>query len=123
MLFIYIVIITRESQRVITVCRGSKATVRCGYCDANVLPVTWILNGTSLTQDEVLNSPLYRLNNPTTPGRLSLTVLSINGNTTFQCMFNSTPITISRRGKVIVAGMYVSIYVTTYTDVCIYLCV
>ena len=85
-----------------TVCRGSKVTITCGYCGASVLPVTWIINGTSLIQDEVLNSPLYQLNHLTTPGRLSLTVLSINGSTTFRCMFHSTT---SRLGRVIIAGM------------------
>ena len=97
---LYIVIITRPPQE-ITVCRGSKVTMRCGYQCPDALPVTWIINGTSLTQDEVLNSPLYQLNHHTTSG----TVFSINGTTTFRCMFHSTPNTISRVGRVIVAGM------------------
>ena len=105
MYILSIVIITRPPQRMITVCRGNEVTIRCGYCDVTVLPVTWIINGTSLTQDEVLNNSLYRLNHLTTPDRLSLRVFSINGNTTFQCMVPSTPNTTSRLGRVIVAGM------------------
>ena len=101
----YIVIITRPPQSTMTVCRGSEVIIRCGYCDVNLLPVTWIINGTSLTQDEVLNSSLYRLNHLAAPDKLSLTVFSINGSTTFQCMFNSTLNTTSRLGKVIIAGM------------------
>ena len=99
-----IVIITRPPQKMITVCVGSQATIRCGYCGVTVLPVTWIINGTWLTQDEVLNSSLYQLNHLTTPDKLSLTVLSINGNTTFQCLFHSTPNTASMLGRVNVAG-------------------
>ena len=105
MYILSIVIITRPPQT-ITVCRGSEVTISCGYCDVTVLPVTWIINSTLLTQDEVLNSSLYQLNHLTTPDILSLTVLSINGNTTFQCMFHSTPHTTSRLGRVIVAGMH-----------------
>ena len=101
----YIVIITRPPQRTIIVCRGSEVTVRCGYCDVTVLPVTWIINGTSLTQNEVLNSSLYRLNHLAAPDKLSLTVFSINGSTIFRCMFHSTLNTTSRLGKVIIAGM------------------
>ena len=79
--------------------------IRCGYCGVTVFPVIWIINGTSLAQDEVLNSSLYQLNHITTPDKLSLTVLSINYTTTFQCIIHSTPYTTSRLGKVIVAGM------------------
>ena len=106
MYILSIVIITRPPQKKITVCRGSEVTISCGYCDVTVLPVTWIINGTLLTQDEVLNSSLYQLNHFTTPDILSLTVLSINHTTTFQCMFHSTPHTTSRPGRVIVAGMH-----------------
>ena len=74
-----------------TVSRGSDVIINCGYTSATAIPVTWIINGTSFTQEEIVNSPLYQLNNPTTPITLSLTVFSINGTTTFQCIVLSTP--------------------------------
>ena len=91
-----------------TVCKGSDVTISCGYTSATVLPVTWIINDTSFTQEEIVNSPLYQLNNPTSPMTTSLTVFSINGNTTFQCIVLSTPTTTSTRGTVTVTngGMY-----------------
>ena len=85
-----------------TVCRGSDVTISCGYGSATALAVTWIINGTSFTHDEILNSPLYQLNNPNTPMRVSLTVFSINDITTFQCVVLSTPNTISTCGTVTV---------------------
>ena len=78
-----------------TVCRGVDVTISCGYLSATALPVTWIINGTSFTQKEILNSPLYQLNNPIVPMIISLTVFSINGSTTFQCIVLSTPNTIT----------------------------
>ena len=91
-----------------TVCRGIDVTISCGYGRATALPVTWIINGTSFTQEEILNSPLYQLNNPTSPPIVPLTVFSINGTTTFQCIVLSTPnTTISTRGTVTVTnGMH-----------------
>ena len=89
-------------------CRGSDVTISCGYQWATTLPVTWIINGTSFTQQEVVDSPLYQLNNPTAPSTLSLTVFSINHTTTLQCIVHSTPITTSTLGTVTVTtGMYV----------------
>ena len=87
-----------------TVCRGSDVTISCGYLRDTALPVTWIINGTSFTQEEIVNSPLYELNNPNTPMRVSLTVFSINDTTTFQCIVLLTPTTTttSTRGTVIV---------------------
>ena len=82
--------------------------ISCGYQWATALPVTWIINETSFTQDKVKISPLYQLNSPTSPMRVSLTVFSINGTTTFQCIVlnQSTPVTNSTRGTVIViSGM------------------
>ena len=93
----------------ITVCRGSDVTISCGYTGATAIPVTWIINGTSFTQEEIVNSPLYQLNSPNTPLATSLTVFSINGNTTFQCIVLSTPTTTSTLGTVTVIGMYVRI--------------
>ena len=93
-----------------TVCRGSDVTISCVYGSVTALPVTWIINGTLFTQEEIVNSPLYQLNNPTTPPAYSLTVFSINSTTTFQCIVLSTPNTISTRGTVIVTnGTYVNI--------------
>ena len=116
-----IVIITRPPQTK-TVCRGSEVTIRCGYSCVTALPVTWIINGTSFTQQEVVDSSLYRLNDLTTPDRLSLTVLSFNDNTTFQCIVHSTPHTTSTIGRVIVAGMHkhVTTYIATYVQVYAY---
>ena len=97
-----------------TVCRGSDVTISCGHVSATSLPVTWIINGTSLDQ-ELLNSPLYQLNNLTSPMRASLTMFSINSTTTFQCIFLSTSDkTTCTSGTVIVFGMY--IYVHTYVS-------
>ena len=91
-----------------TVTRGSNVTISCGYLWSTVLPVTWIINGTLFTQQEVVDSPLYQLNNPTAPMRISLTVFSINVTTTFQCIVHSTPSTTSSLGTVTVTdGMYV----------------
>ena len=92
-----------------TVSRGSDVTISCGYGSATAFPVTWIINGTSFTQDELNKSPLYQLNNPSSLPMLSLTVFSINGTTTFQCVVLSTPNTTSTRGTVTVinGGMYV----------------
>ena len=90
-----------------TVSRGSNVTISCGYQWSTFLPVTWIINGTSFTQQEIVYSPLYQLNNPTSPMTLSLTVLSINYTTTFQCIVHSTPNTTSTLGTVTVTtGMY-----------------
>ena len=96
-----------------SVCRSVSVTINCGYQSASALPVTWIINGTSFTQQEVVNSPLYQLNNPTTPMRVSLTVFSINDTTTFQCIVLtfSTPTTTSTSGTVTVIGMSIRSYV------------
>ena len=92
-----------------TISRGSDVTIKCGYRSATLLLVTWIINGTSFTQQEVVDSPLYQLNNPTSPMKVSLTVFSINGTTTFQCIVHSTSNTTSTHGTVNVLGMYISI--------------
>ena len=83
-------------------------TISCGYQWPRALPVTWIINGTSFTQQEVVDSPLYQLNNPTAPMIGSLTVHSINHTTTFKCIVHSTPTTTSTLGTVTVTtGMYI----------------
>ena len=91
-----------------TINRGSDVTISCGYLRASALPVTWIINGSSFSQEEVINSPLYQLNNHNNPLTVSLTVFSINDTTTFQCRVHSTPASTSTMGTVTVTtGMYV----------------
>ena len=100
-------IITRPPENT-TVSRDSNVTISCGYQSATALPVTWIINRTSFTQQEVVDSPLYQLNNPLSPNTHSLTVFSINHTTTFQCIVHSTPNTTSTLGTVTVTtGMYI----------------
>ena len=89
-----------------TVNIGSNVNISCGYQSATALTVTWIINGTSFSQQEVVDSPLYQLNNAGSPNTLSLTVFSINHTATFQCIVPSTPNVFSTLGTVIVtAGM------------------
>ena len=90
-----------------TVCKGSDVTISCGHVTATALPVTWIINGTSFDQDEIHFSPLYQQNSQTIPTANSLTVFSINGTTTFQCIVLSTPTTTSTLGTVTVIGKYI----------------
>ena len=71
----------------------------------------WMINGTSFTQQEILNSPLYQLNNVSSPMTTSLTVISINVTTTFQCIVHLTQTTTSTLGTVTVIGMYVRMYI------------
>ena len=84
-----------------TVCRGSDVTMSCGYVTASVLPVTWIINGTSFTKEEIFFSPSYQQNNNTAPIAKSLTVFSINDTTTFQCVVLSTPNITSTRSSLV----------------------
>ena len=86
--------------------------ISCGYRSATALLVTWIINGTSFDQQEIMNSSLYQLNNPFNAVEVSLTVFSINGTTTFHCIVLSIPNTTSTRGTVIVTN---GTYVHTYT--------
>ena len=90
---ISIVTITTQPENK-TACRGNNVTISCGYQWSTALPVTWIINGISFTQEEVKDSPLYRLNYPGSPMTHSLTVLSINHTTTFQCIVHSTTSTL-----------------------------
>ena len=113
-----VVTITRPPENT-TVNRGSDVTISCGYQWATVFPVTWIINGTSFTHQEVVDSPLYQLNNPTSPMTISLTVFSINHTTTFQCIVHSTPSTTSTLGTVTVtAGMTTGMYIHNIVSVC-----
>ena len=106
----FVVNIIRPPQNV-TVNIGSNVTINCGYVSGTALPVTWIISGTSFTFQEVVDSPLYQLNNPTSPRAHSLTVFSIYHTTTFQCVVHSTPNTNSTLGTVTVTtGMYICKY-------------
>ena len=97
--------ITRPPENT-TACRGSNVTISCGYQWPRALPVTWIINETSFTQQEIVDSPSYQLNNAGSPMFVSLTVFSINHTTTFQCLVQFTPNVVSTLGTVIVtAGM------------------
>ena len=90
-----------------TVTRGSDVTISCGHMISGARPVTWIINGTSFSQDQIFLSPLYQQNRQTTPTENSLTVFSINGTTTFQCIVHSTPTsTTSTLGTINVTGSY-----------------
>ena len=106
----------------IKVYRSSDVTIRCGYGSASAFPVTWIINGTSFTPQEVVDSPLYQLNNPTSPLSVSLTVFSINGTTTFQCVVHSTPsiTSASLRATVTLFGTY--IHIEYYVAILLYIC-
>ena len=96
-----------------TVCKDSDVTINCRYQSAMTFPTAWLINGTVFTQQDLRDSPLYRLNNPFIPRSYSLTVFSINGTTTFQCIVQSNPSLISVLGTVTVIGMY------AYTYLCI----
>ena len=97
-------------------------TISCGHVIAPARPVTWILNGTSFDQEEILFSPLYQQNRQTTPIKNSLTVFSINGTTTFQCIVLTDPNTTNTHGTVTVIGTYVHTYihVCMYVRICVY---
>ena len=98
-----------------TVCKDSDVTISCGYQSVRILPTAWLINGTVFTQQTLRDSPLYQLNNPFIPRSYSLTVFSISGNTTFQCIVQSAPSRTSMLGTVTVIGMYVRImYICTY---------
>ena len=96
---------TRPPENVtINFCTVSDVTISCGYQWQRAVSVTWIINGTSFTQQEIVDNPSYQLNNLNTPASVSLTVFSINGTTTFQCIVHSIPNTTSTLGTVIVIG-------------------
>ena len=104
---VYFAVVIFSQPQNITACRGSNVTISCGYLSATALPVTWMINGTSFDEETLENSPLYQLNNPAHPSRYSLTVFSINGTTTFQCVVYSNSSTTSTVGKVTVIGAFV----------------
>ena len=93
-----------------TVCRGSNVNISCGYRSSSALPTMWVINGTLINQSAVQSSPMYQLNNPSSPMTISLTIFSINGSTTIQCIVQSNPVTYSTKGTT-VTGMCVCMYV------------
>ena len=72
--YIYIEVTFTTTPENTTVCSGSDVTISCGHVIALVLPVTWIINGTSFDQEKLFFNPLYQLNNTLNPMRNSLTV-------------------------------------------------
>ena len=109
-MYMNIVVVILTPPENITAIGNSDVTISCGYQWSRALPVTWIINGTSFNQQEVVDSPLYQPNNSTIPMSVSLTVFSINGTTTFQCAVQSTPsISISPHATVNILGTYVPI--------------
>ena len=100
----------------ITACRNDDTTtISCGYQSNITFPVTWIINGTSFTQDQIMRmNSSYRLNDLTSPSSFSLTIFSINGTTTIQCVIQSTPNVTSTHGLINVTGMYVCMYACLY---------
>ena len=124
LLMVYFVVIISTPPENTTACRGSNVTISCKYLSGPALPVTWIINGTSFDEASLMNSPLYQLNDPTTPLLYTLTVFYINHTTTFQCVVHATnrdmrPTNIpSTLGTVTVIGMYLhfhSSYVACFT--------
>ena len=109
-----------------TICRGSDVTINCGYGDF-ISFVTWIINGTSFNQSDIMNNPSYQQHNLNRPSKYSLEVYSITGTTTFQCIIHSDPAVTSTEGIVTVIGMWTAICSVTYrmcvhTNVCKNLC-
>ena len=119
----FVVTITNPPESM-TVCSGSDVLLRCGYQSTSPLPVTWMINGTSFDQSAIANSPLYQLNNPATPRRVSLTVFSINHTTTFQCIIQLTSSRIQTvtvtTGRYVCIAIYCMCIVRRY--VCTYAC-
>ena len=122
MLILYILVevnFTAPPQN-ITVTRGSNVIISCGHVIARPIPVSWIINGTSFSQEQILFSPLYQQNGQTNPIDNSLTVFSVNYTTTFQCVVQSTPNTTSTLGTLTVIGE--TLYTHHTTDVCMRIC-
>ena len=90
------------------ICKDGDVTVNCGYGDF-ISPVTWIINGTSFNQSDIMNNPSYQQNNINRPSKYSLEVFSITGTTSFQCIIHSDPDVNSTEGIVTVIGMWVII--------------
>ena len=103
MYILYIVTTITRPPKDVTVCRGRDVFISCGYGCASPLPVTWIINGTSFNQSQIMNSSMYQLYDAENPRNASLRVNSIDDTTTFKCIVHSTPTTtISTPGTVTV---------------------
>ena len=100
-----------------TSCKGRGVIINCGYGNL-VSPVTWIINGTSLNQSDIMNNPSYKQRNLERPSMYSLEVFSITGTTTFQCIIHSDTAVTSTEGIITVIGMWVTICSVTY-KVCV----
>ena len=113
--------ITRPPENT-TACRGSDVTISCGYQWAwsRELSVTWKINETFFSQQKIVNSSLYQLNNPGNTSSLSLTVFSINYTTILQCIVNST--TISTPGTITVTTSMCAVHAIMIQYVCLKLC-
>ena len=85
-----------------TVCRGSDVIISCGNNSTNEFDTIWGFNGSALSK--IVNNPIYQAINQT------LTIFSINYNTTVQCGVHivvSPPIVLtSGTATVTVVGMY-----------------
>ena len=114
----FVVWILRQPENT-TVCRGSNVTISCGYVSATAVPVTWMINGISFDKETLMNSPLYQLNNPTSPSFYSLTLFTINDTTTFQCIVHSAANITSTLGTVTVIGTYIhTAHIIMYAVIC-----
>ena len=98
-----------------TICKGRDVTINCGYGDF-ISHVTWIINGTSFNQSDIMNNPSYQQHNLYRPSRYSLEVYSITGTTTFQCIIHSYPDVTSTEGIVTVIGMYMKYYMQAHIN-------
>ena len=108
-MYIYCTVATIDDPPVnMTVCKGRDVTINCGYDDF-VSPVTWIINGTSFNQSDIMNNPSYQQHNLNRPSRYSLEVYSITSTTTFQCIIHSDPAVNSTEVIVTVIGTWVII--------------
>ena len=111
--------ITRPPENTIA-CRGSDVTISCGYVSATALPVIWTINGTSFTQQQIMENSLYQLNNAGNTSSLSLTVFSINYTTILRCIINFT--TISTPGTITVTTSMCAVHAIMIQYVCLKLC-
>ena len=90
-----------------TVCRGNNVIISCGYNWVKS-PATWMINGTSFNQSDIMNNPSYEENNINRPSIYSLEAYSVNDTTTFQCIIHANPDVTSAQGIVTVTtGTYV----------------
>ena len=104
-IFIHLGIIIKPPENK-TVCINGSVTINCGYGSNITLPVVWIINGTSFTQEELMNSYMYQLNNHTVPLNVSLTIISIMYSVTVQCLVQSNSSIASSLGTINVTCKY-----------------